>query len=59
MKQKDRLNEMVRRFYTIQGYRVKEGYDFSKAHHPQEQAMWSMAIMSFNYWSQVLKEKKE
>jgi hypothetical protein len=55
--QKEKLNEMARKFYAAHGYQVKKGYDFSEATHPQEQGMWTMAVLSFNYWSVVLKDK--
>lgn len=59
MGNKDELNEMARKFYLAHGYEVEVGYDFSKAQHPQERAMWAMAVMSYNYWSQIITEAQE
>lgn len=46
-----RINQLARLFYKLHGYNVEEGYDFSKAVHPQEKLMWEMAELAFEYWS--------
>lgn len=36
-------NSLARAFYAMQGYDVKEGYDFTKATYPTEILAWKMA----------------
>ncbi len=59
MSNKDNLNALARKLYAAQGYNVAEGYDFSTARHPQEQGMWIFAVMSFNFWSEILENNKD
>lgn len=47
---KIRINELARHFYSLMGYKVEDGYDFSKAKHPTEKLVWEMAKSSFEYW---------
>ena len=39
----DQTNELARQLYSLAGYDVKKGYDFSNATHPQEKLAWSGA----------------
>lgn len=39
----DQTNELARKFYDHMGNRVKRGYRFDLAEHPQEYTMWKMA----------------
>ena len=41
------LNALARGFYSMMGYQVEEGYDFSKATHPQERLCWNQAVLAF------------
>lgn len=41
------LNALARAFYSMCGYHVAEGYDFSKAVHPHEKLCWEQAKVSF------------
>lgn len=56
---KENLNECARILYATQGYEVLEGYDFQTAPHPQEQAMFAMAVRTCSFWSLVFKEEKK
>lgn len=49
---KFKINALAKMFYSMQGYNVEDGYDFSVARHPQEQGLWNQAIVA---WA-VLKE---
>lgn len=40
-------NALARVFYGILGYQVQPGYRFDEATHPQEQAMWKMAVIAY------------
>lgn len=40
----DQTNELARRLYGMQGYKVPEGYRFDRAKHPHERACWAMAV---------------
>lgn len=40
-------NALARVFYGILGYQVQPGYRFDNATHPQEQAMWKMAVIAY------------
>jgi hypothetical protein len=42
-------NELARLFYQHMGYEVPKGYRFDLAHHPQEIAMWNMAVMAYEH----------
>lgn len=43
----DDANALARVFYGILGYQVEPGYRFDEATHPQEVAMWSMAVIAY------------
>lgn len=43
----DDANALARVFYGILGYQVEPGYRFDEAIHPQERAMWSMAVIAY------------
>lgn len=45
----DDANDLARRFYKMHGYQVSEGYRFDEATHPQEQAMWDMAVQAYKF----------
>lgn len=49
---KYRINTLAKEFYKMQGYEVKESYDFSRATHPHEVQVWKMALLSFHYWAE-------
>ena len=40
-------NALARVFYSLLGYQVGEGYRFDQATHPQEVAMWRMAVIAY------------
>jgi len=42
-------NELARKFYECMGYVVPEGYRFDQAGHPQEIAMWNMAVIAYEH----------
>ena len=42
-----KINALAKMFYSMQGYTVVDGYDFSVAHHPQEQRCWNQAIVAW------------
>lgn len=44
------LNKCARMIYAEYGYKAEEGYDFSKATHPQEQNMFALAVRTRNFW---------
>lgn len=43
----DDANALARIFYGLLGYQVEAGYRFDQATHPQETAMWSMAVIAY------------
>lgn len=43
----DDANALARVFYGILGYQVEAGYRFDEATHPQEVAMWRMAVIAY------------
>lgn len=43
----DDANALARVFYSMLGYEVASGYRFDKATHPQEKAMWNMAVVAY------------
>lgn len=43
----DDANALARVFYGILGYQVEPGYRFDEATHPQEVAMWRMAVIAY------------
>lgn len=47
---KARLNALARLLYKMQGYNVEHGYDFEKARHPQEKAMFAFAKVSLDFF---------
>lgn len=49
------LNALARALYAQMGYIVSEGYDFSKAKHPQEKLCWAQAELSYEFWCDRLK----
>lgn len=42
-------NRLAREFYAMQGYRVKSGYRFDKARHPQEKLCWDLACKAYDF----------
>lgn len=44
---KHELNILASRFYSRLGYQAKVGFDFSSSEHPQEQAVWAMAVEAY------------
>lgn len=40
-------NALARVFYGLLGYQVEPGYRFDAATHPQESAMWAMAVVAY------------
>jgi hypothetical protein len=48
-RQKEKINSLARKFYSMHGYQVDEGYDFSEAHHPQEVGAWNMALVAYDH----------
>jgi hypothetical protein len=42
-------NELAKRFYSMHGYQVPDGYRFDQAHHPQERLMWTMAVEAYEH----------
>ena len=60
--QKERMqlfNECARIVYENMGYHVEEGYDFSKATHPQEQAAFAIAVRVHNHIEDSKEAKKD
>lgn len=47
---KFKLNSFARLLYSMMGYTVEEGYDFSKAKHPTEKMIWQMASSAYDYF---------
>lgn len=43
----DDANALARVFYGLLGYQVEPGYRFDRATHPQESAMWAMAVIAY------------
>lgn len=43
----DDANALARVFYGMLGYQVEPGYRFDQATHPQEVAMWGMAVVAY------------
>lgn len=52
------LNELAWAMYKLNGYEAKEGYDFSKASHPQEVLMWEMANIAYDFVEQRVIEEE-
>ncbi len=44
---KSDLNILASRFYSRLGYEAKDRFDFSASAHPQEQAVWTMAVEAY------------
>lgn len=42
----DQTNQLAHRFYKAHGYQRDPGFDFHKAHHPQERLMWELACIA-------------
>lgn len=40
-------NSLARIFYSMLGHQVEVGYRFDRATHPQEAAMWAMAVVAY------------
>lgn len=60
----DDCNALARLFYKAHGYQVDEGYRFDTATHPQEQGMWNLAVIAYDFIQgmeidQVLMELEE
>lgn len=47
MKIKDRLNRLAAEFYYCMGYKVRDGFDFTKSKHPQERMCYRMAEIAY------------
>lgn len=47
----DQLNRLAHRFYQVQGYNAREGFDFSSSKHPQERLMFRLAYEAFEFFS--------
>lgn len=45
----DKANELARKFYSLRGYAVKEGYRFDRATHPHEVEAWNAAVLAFDF----------
>jgi hypothetical protein len=45
----DECNELARKFYLAHGNQVDEGYRFDRATHPQEQSMWNLAVIAYDF----------
>ena len=45
-RKKKEINSLAKRFYAMKGCRVKDGYDFSIATHPEEKGCWNQAIVA-------------
>lgn len=41
--------ELAREFYQAHGYQAPEGYKFYESPHPQERAMWDLAVIAFEF----------
>lgn len=41
-----KTNDLAREFYSRMGYQVKKGYEFHKAHHPQEVMCYDLACLA-------------
>ncbi len=48
------LNDYARLLYKGRGFEVEEGYDFSKATHPEERQLWEHAKFSYSYWYDII-----
>lgn len=44
---KNRLNRLAAEFYLLMGYKVKDGFDFTKSQHPQEKMCYYMAEIAY------------
>jgi len=40
-------NELARKFYSMNGCKVKKGFNFESSCHPQERLMWDMAVKAY------------
>lgn len=47
---KNKANALAKIFYGMQGYKVADGYDFSKASHPQEKNCWNMSLVANSFF---------
>lgn len=45
------LNALARKFYLAHGYEVSTDYDFERAVHPQEQSMWTLALIAYAHFT--------
>jgi hypothetical protein len=54
---KKKLNALAGLFYKMQGYNAGDGYEFDKARHPQERAMFEFAKVSKQFWDMVSDKK--
>lgn len=45
----DDCNELAREFYASHGCEVAAGYRFDLATHPQEQGMWNLACIAYEF----------
>lgn len=48
---REKINELARMFYRMQGCVVLEGYRFDVAHHPAEQGCWTMAVVAYEFFT--------
>jgi len=42
-------NELARIFYANRGFKVRRGYRFDQAGHPEELAMWRLACLAYDH----------
>lgn len=42
-------NELARSFYKLYGYDSPKGKRFDQATHPQEQAMWNLVVLAYEF----------
>lgn len=53
------LNELSRILYKQYGYNVRKGFNFAKAKHPQEMAIYRLAKMTYEFWMKIELEDEE
>lgn len=54
------LNELSRGIqYAIHGFNVRKGFNFAKAKHPQEMAIYRLVKMTHEFWMKVELEDED
>lgn len=53
------LNELSRTLYRRHGFNVRKGFNFAKAKHPQEMAIYRLAKMTYEFWMKVELEDED